>query len=244
MRDLIDGLIREALAPYLERIAHLEDEVEDLHRRARNQGRRGVVVAVDHGAGLCKVRHGGNTTPWIRWACRAAGEVSEWRPPSVGEGCELINHGGGDDSAQTIAVPGIPTAAFPPPGSSATLHRLTYKDGAVAEYDFGSHVNKWTNGQTSIESGQDFIELSSAGSTLRLDSSGISLDGQQIDLTGDGIGLIGPTVNEGGISITGGAGMQSSGDITTDADVKAGNVSLTGHRHRENGQGSLSDPPE
>jgi phage baseplate assembly protein V len=188
MRDLIDALIRDALAPYLERIAHLEDEIEDLHRRARNQGRRGVIVAVDHGKGLCKVRHGGNTTPWIRWACSAAGEVSEWRPPSVGEGCELINHGGGDDSGQTIAVPGIPTAAYPPPGSSATLHRVTYKDGAVAEYDFGSHVNKWTNGQTSITHDRDGIELMRGGNGIRIDASGVHVIGSGLDHNGTNVG--------------------------------------------------------
>jgi phage baseplate assembly protein V len=188
MRDLIDALIRDALAPYLERIAHIEDEIEDLHRRARNQGRRGVVVAVDHDKGMCKVRHGGNTTPWIRWACAAAGEVSEWRPPSVGEGCELINHGGGDDSGQTIAVPGIPTAAYPPPGSSATLHRVTYKDGAVAEYDFGSHVNKWTNGQTSITHDRDGIELMHGGNGIRIDAAGVHVIGSGLDHNGTNVG--------------------------------------------------------
>lgn len=182
MRDLIDQLVRDALTPYIERIAQLENEVNDLHRRARNQGRRGVVVAVDYEKGLCKVKHGGNTTPWIRWASSSAGEVSEWRPPSVGEGCELINHGGGNDSGQSIAVPGIPTAAYPPAGSSGTQHRLTYKDGTVQQYDFAAHRYEWTNGQTSITHDRDRILLSSNGSTIELDASGIRLNGARIDL--------------------------------------------------------------
>ncbi|KAE9624489.1 phage baseplate assembly protein V [Parasedimentitalea maritima] len=196
MRDLIDALIREALAPYIDRIAELETEIDDLHRRARNQGRRGVVVAVDHGSGRCKVKHGGNTTPWIRWACRAAGEVREWRPPSVGEGCELINHGGGDDGAQAIAVPGIPTSVYPPAGSSATLHRLTYKDGATEDYDFASHAYAWTNGQTTIKHDRNGIELMHGSNGIRIDASGVHNLGAGVDHDGTDIGK---THKHGGI---------------------------------------------
>ena len=83
MRDVIDLIVREALAPYIDRIAQLENEVNDLHRRARNQGRRGVVVAVDHGKGVCKVKHGGNTTPWIRWASASALSSARCKPATL-----------------------------------------------------------------------------------------------------------------------------------------------------------------
>lgn len=188
MRDLIEMLVRDALTPYIDRIAELESEVNDLHRRARNQGRRGVVVAVDHGKGVCKVKHGGNTTPWIRWASASAGEVSEWRPPSVGEGCELINHGGGDGSGQSIAVPGIPTAAYPPAGSSGTLHRLTYKDGTVQQYDFATHRYQWTNGPTSITHDRDGIALMHGGNGIRIDSGGVHAVGSGLDHNGTNVG--------------------------------------------------------
>lgn len=188
MRDLIEMLVRDALTPYTDRIAQLETEVDDLHRRARNQGRRGVVVAVDHGKGLCKVKHGGNTTPWIRWASSSAGEVSEWRPPSVGEGCELINHGGGNDSGQSIAVPGIPTAAYPPAGNSGTQHRLTYKDGASWRYDFAAHRYEWTNGQTSITHDRDAIVFMLGGNGIRIDSGGVHVIGSGLDHDGKNVG--------------------------------------------------------
>lgn len=196
MRDMIEALIREALRPYIDRIAELETEVDDLHRRARNQGRRGVVAAVDHVRGVCKVRHGGNTTPWIRWASASAGEVREWRPPSVGEGVELINHGGGDDGAQTIAVPGIPTGAYPPPGSSGTLHRLTYPDGTTQDYDFGAHRYDWSNGPTSITHDRDGIELMHGGNGIRIDASGVHHLGVGVDHDGTNIGK---THKHGGI---------------------------------------------
>jgi phage baseplate assembly protein V len=188
MRELIDAIVRDALAPYIDRIAELENEVNDLHRRARNQGRRGVVVAVDYGKGLCKVKHGGNTTPWIRWASASAGEVSEWRPPSVGEGCELINHGGGNDSGQSIAVPGIPTAAYPPAGSSGTQHRLTYKDGTSWQYDFAAHRYEWTNGQTSIVHDREAIVFMRGGNGIRIDESGVHVIGSGLDHNGKNVG--------------------------------------------------------
>lgn len=236
MREHFEAMIRSALAPYIDRIAALEDEVDDLHRRARNQGRRGVCVAVDHDQALCRVRHGGNTTPWIKWASSAAGEVSEWRPPSIGEGCQLVSFGAGDDGAQMVAVFGLTTTAHPPAGASGTLHRFSYKDGARQSYDFGAHAWEWLNGPTSITHDRDGITLTSNGSTLRIDAAGIHLNGQQIDLTG-------PTVNQGGVSVSGG-GMTSSGEISSETDVTTGSVSLKDHRHRENGAGNLSDTPE
>ncbi|MCK2185686.1 phage baseplate assembly protein V [Halomonas getboli] len=188
MREHLEAMIRSALAPYIERIAALEDEVDDLHRRARNQGRRGVCVAVDHDQALCRVRHGGNTTPWIKWASSAAGEVSEWRPPSIGEGCQLVSYGAGDDGAQMVAVFGLATSAHPPPGASGTLHRLQYKDGARQSYDFAAHAWEWVNASTTIKHDRDGIELMHGGNGIRIDASGVHLIGAGVDHDGTDIG--------------------------------------------------------
>lgn len=241
MREMIAALVRQMLAPYTDRIAALEDQVEDLHRRARNQGRRGVCVAIDHQRALCRVRHGGNTTPWIKWASSAAGEVTEWRPPSIGEGCQLVNYGAGDDGAQVVAVFGLSTSAHPPVGAAGNIHRLRYSDGAQWTYDFTAHAWEWVNGATSITHDRDAITLTSNGSTLRLDASGITLNGTQISHTGDGIALNGPTTNQGGIGVSGG-GLTSSGAISSDTDVSTGDVSLKGHKHRHNDE--LTSTPE
>lgn len=237
MSQVIRRMIRAALAPYISEIAALRDEVEDLHRRAANMNRIGICVAVDHASGRCQVSHGGNRTPWIKYFNPAAGAISETRHPSVGEQCLLINYGAGDGSAQSMALFGLPTTAYPVVSGVPELHRRTYKDGTAEAYDHNAHRYTRTVGTSTVTVDRAAIELTSNGTTLRLDASGFSLSGATGTLTG-------PTTNTGGITVAGGAGMHSTGDITTDGDVVASGVSATKHRHRENGAGSLSDPPE
>lgn len=181
MRDLIEQIIREALAPYIDRISELETEVDDLHRRSRNQGRRGVIEEVDYEKGLCKVRHGENLTHWIRWFSRSMGDIREWRPPTIGEGCVLINYGGGNGGAQSIAITGVPTKEFPHLSDVETLHRLEYPDEAAWEYDFDTHKYKWTNEQTSITHDRESIELMHGENGIRIDASGVHVIGSRLD---------------------------------------------------------------
>lgn len=189
---MFNAYLRIQLAPLIERLASLEAELEDLRRRADGHNRIGTVAAVDPANGLCQVSHGELLSPWIKYASLAAGAVSETRHPSVGEQCLLINYGGGDGSAQAVALLGLPSAQFPPVSDRAELHRRTYPDGTESSYDHVAHALDWKNGPTTVKADQAGIELLSNGSGLRIDASGVHLVGPKVDHEGVDIGKTHP----------------------------------------------------
>ncbi len=68
---MFDALLRMHLGPIIERLAQMETELEDLHRRAESFCRIGVCQEVDAARNTCKVSHGGLLTPAIRFSTRA-----------------------------------------------------------------------------------------------------------------------------------------------------------------------------
>ncbi len=106
--------------------------------------RLGSIASVDLAAARCIVRYGdlddedgGAETPPIRWLASRAGQTRAWSPPSVGEQVLLLVPDG--QIAAAIALVGIWSDAFPPPGS--TLAELAeYADGARIGYDPQAHA--------------------------------------------------------------------------------------------------------
>src|SRR3989344_4561360 len=185
---MFDAYLRIQLGPLIERLAALEAELEDLRRRADGHNRIGTVAAVDPAKGVCQVSHGELLSPWIKYTNLAAGGISETRHPSPGEQCLLINYGGGDGSAQAVAILALPSAQFPPVSVRAELHRRTYPDGTESSYDHAAHALDWKNGPTTVKADQACIELLSNGSGLRIDASGVHLVGPGVDHDGVNIG--------------------------------------------------------
>jgi phage baseplate assembly protein V len=185
---MFDAYLRIQLGPLIERLAALEAELEDLRRRAEGHNRIGTVAAVDPAKGVCQVSHGELLSPWIKYTNLAAGGISETRHPSVGEQCLLINYGGGDGSAQSVAILGLPSAQFPPVSDRAELHRRTYPDGTESSYDHATHALDWKNGPTTVKADQACIELLSNGSGVRIDASGVHLVGPLVDHAGINVG--------------------------------------------------------
>ncbi|ASN72752.1 hypothetical protein 3S19_5 [uncultured Caudovirales phage] len=171
---MFDAYLRLQLGPIVERLAELETELEDLRRRGENHNRIGTVVAVDPGAKRCQVKHGELRTPWIKYFNPAAGEVSETRHPSVGEQCVLINFGAGDGSAQSVALCGIESGAFPAVSDRAELHRRTYPDGTETAYDHASHALTWSNGPLSVKADQSGVEVLLGGVGFKLTAAGFA----------------------------------------------------------------------
>lgn len=185
---MFDAILRVHLAPLIERLAELETEIEDLRRRAENHNRIGTVAEVDPAAGRCRVSHGELLSPWIRYFNPSAGEVSETRHPSAGEQCLLINFGAGDGSAQSVALTGIPSGAFPPVSDRGELHRRTYPDGSESAYDHVAHAKAWSNGPTAIRHDREGIELLSNGAGIRIDAAGVHVIGPLLDHNGKNVG--------------------------------------------------------
>lgn len=135
MLNQVVNFIREALRPYNDEIAELVARIEELERCKDNIIKPGKVTAVHPGGQLIKVAYDNNSTPWIKWIAAAAGEVSEYRCPSVGEQCALLNYGGGEDSAQAWALCGVPSDIFPLPGSTPGIRVVSYPGGMKEKFD-------------------------------------------------------------------------------------------------------------
>ncbi len=145
-------LIQQALRPYDDQFATLTARVEELERRVRNTIQPGKVIEVDAPNARVKVQFGENQTPWIRWFAPSAGHISEYRCPSEGEQCALINYGGGDNSSQSWALCGIWSDKFPPPddANSADLHIIDWGKGLRLEINREQQTVNWKvpNGMT------------------------------------------------------------------------------------------------
>ena len=197
---MFDALLRMHLGPLMERLAEMETELEDLHRRADSFCRIGVCQEVDAASNTCKVSHGELLTPAIRFFNPSAGEQSESRIPSVGEQCLLLNHGGGEGGGQSVALFGLNGGQFPPVSTQASLTRRLYQDGTENGYDHASHVLHWQNGPTAFTGSRESIDLSIGPARrartpqaielqlgavgIRLDASGVHLSGPVVDHQG------------------------------------------------------------
>ncbi|MHC8325210.1 phage baseplate assembly protein V [Pseudomonas sp. LB1P83] len=197
---MFDALFNQQLGPIIERLAEMETEIEDLHRRTDSLCRIGVCEEVDASSNTCRVRHGELLTPAIRFFNPSAGAQSESRIPSVGEQCVLLNHGGGASSGQSVALFGLNGGQFPPVSTQASLTRRRYQDGTESGYDDASHALRWQNGPAAFTGTRESLELSigparlvmtpeaiqlQLGATgLRLDASGVHLSGPLVDHQG------------------------------------------------------------
>ncbi len=89
-----------------------------------------------------KVTHGSCITPFIKWFAHSAGGVIEYRKPSVGEQCLLLNLTGGQDTSICWALVGIDSEQFPFHDVIPTEHVRKYPDGTEISYDHSAHLLK------------------------------------------------------------------------------------------------------
>lgn len=185
---MFDAYLRIALAPLIERLVGLESEIEDLRRRADGHNRIGTIASVDPASGTCTVSHGELMSPAVKYFNLAAGGVRETRHPSVGEQCLLINYGGGDGSAQAMALCGLPSAAFPPVSDRAELHRRVYPDGAEQSYDHAANAFDYKNGPLSVKADRAGLVVMLGGVGFRVTPAGFEHVGGTVKHDGKNIG--------------------------------------------------------
>lgn len=115
------------------------NDLATLARLLENLIRFGVITEVGHGDPAqqkpprVKVLTGTLTTAWLPWLNQRAGADREWNPPTVGEQVLLLSPSG--QLANGAAITGLFSEHIPANGDRAGLHRTTYRDGAVIEYD-------------------------------------------------------------------------------------------------------------
>lgn len=181
------------------------NQIAELARLIENLIRIGTVAEVQTKPPRVRVKTGKITTAWLPWFALRAGTAKEWDPPTVDEQVVLFSPSG--QLAQGVALTGLYSDANPANGDRAGLHRRTYADGAVVEYDsLAHHLNATLP----------------AGGTTQLVSDG-------------GIHIVGPITHEGDYTQTGNytqTGDQAvTGSVVVTEDVVAAGVSLVKHLH-------------
>lgn len=197
---MFDALLRMHMAPIIERLAEMEAEIEDLHRRAESYCRIGICQEVDAGSNTCRVSHGGLLTPAIKFFNPSAGAQSESRIPTVGEQCLLFNYGSGESGAQSVALFGLNSDRFPPTSTVPTLTRRVHQDGSESGYDDATHTLHWQNGPATFNGSRESLELSIGPARLAMTSQLINLQLGAVGLTIDasGVHFSGPLVDHQG----------------------------------------------
>lgn len=221
----------------------------EIQRQARNAVRKGSIAEV--GDGVCRVAIGvedddpdeGLVTNWIPWFAWAAGDVIEWRQPSIGEQVMLLCPMG--DPAQGVALCGIYSDRFLAPANAANVTVRRYPDGSLVVYDHEAHAMAvtLTNGGTVrvIAPASTYVETQNA--TVKA-SEKILLDGD-VEVTKTLL-VRGLLTFESGMTGRGtgdGATMQIDGPADFTGVVTSAGVSLPGHTHREQGDGNLVGSP-
>jgi phage baseplate assembly protein V len=168
--------------------------------------RYGTVRSVDTGHARVTVAVGDLTTKPIPWIAPRAGTTRTWSPPSPGEQVLVLAPGGNLGAA--VALTGIfyDAHSIPAEGTADNV-LLAFGDGAVLLYDHAAHLLK-----------------------------GMLPAGGRVELTAPGgFHLVGDVGVDGTLHVTQAATfdhtIHASQDISSDADVKAGDISLRQHPH-------------
>lgn len=175
------------------------NSLAEINRLLENLIRFGIVAEVQHVPPRVKVQTGGMLTTWLPWLAWRAGENREWDPPTLNEQVLLLSPSG--QLANGVALTGLFSDLITANGDRAGLHRRTYADGAVVEYDSMAH---------------HLVATLPDGGTTELISTG-------------GIHIVGDITHEGDYIQTGNQNV--TGLVTVTEDVIADGISLIGHVH-------------
>lgn len=175
------------------------NDLATLARLIENLIRLGTIAAVQMKPPRAQVKTGSLTTGWLPWIAPRAGADREWNPPTAGEQVILFNPSG--QLGNGIVLTGLFSDHNPANGDREGLHRCTYRDGTIIEYDsIAHHLN---------------VTLAEGGTT-NLTSNG-------------GIRIVGPITHEGDYTQTGNQNV--TGMVTVSKDVIAAGISLVKHLH-------------
>jgi phage baseplate assembly protein V len=175
------------------------NDLATLARLLENLIRFGTIAEVQMQPPRVRVKTGQLTTAWLPWIAARAGQDRDWDPPSAGEQVLLFSPSG--QLANGVVLAGIFSDSHPANGDRADLHRRTYRDGAVIEYDCVAHHLR--------------AVLPEVGTTELISQGGIR--------------IVGPITHDGDYTQTG--NQHITGTVAASEDVVAAGISLTQHLH-------------
>jgi phage baseplate assembly protein V len=177
---------------------------DDVLRSLANLIRFGTVHAV---AGKrVQIKIGGLLTRPLPWVSTRAGKTKTWSPPDIGEQVVVLSPNG--DLGAGVAIGGLFCDAYDVPDeANADTVVMAFRDGAVLLYDQAAHVLQGT----------------------------LPAEGRVAVTAPGGFTFTGHVAIDGELSVSHAATFQqtvhANQAITSDADVKAGDISLQNHPH-------------
>lgn len=117
-------------------------------RRLHNIATIGTVIDIDADAALIRLAVGENETDWVNIPSIAAGMVSVWRCPSIGEQYLLVSPSG--ELANAIPVISLYSEHNPSPSTDPNEIRIRYNDTDFCSIDVANsqltmHISQITN---------------------------------------------------------------------------------------------------
>jgi phage baseplate assembly protein V len=175
------------------------NDLATLARLIENLIRFGTIAAVQMQPPRVQVKTGTLTTAWLPWIALRAGADREWNPPTVNEQVLLFSPSG--QLGNGVVLTGLFSDQIPANGDREGLHRFTYRDGTVVEYDSVAHHLNAT--------------LTDGGTTNLISTGGIN--------------IVGSITHQGDYTQTGNQNV--TGKVTVSVDVVAAGISLVKHPH-------------
>lgn len=175
------------------------NDLATLARLIENLIRFGTIAAVQMQPPRVQVKTGTLTTAWLPWITLRAGADREWNPPTVDEQVLLFSPSG--QLGNGVVLTGLFSDQIPANGDREGLHRITYRDGTVIEYDSVAHHLNAT--------------LTDGGTTNLISTGGIN--------------IVGNITHQGNYTQTGSQNV--TGKVTVSVDVVAAGISLVEHLH-------------
>ncbi|KOR22852.1 phage baseplate assembly protein V [Burkholderia cenocepacia] len=216
-------------------------ELGEMDRRMACLTQSAVVEAITYDPPRVKVRVGDWVSDWLKWQTGAAGKVRHWRPPSVDEEVALWAPSG--DLAGAFVAPGYYTEQHGGSGRSSPDETATdFPDGAFEQYNHASHeyvLSVPAGGRIVFRIGGTEFELKADGATLR--SAKLLADVLDSTFTGNTTTEQLLTFNggmHGKAATTNGVAVQVQGGAAFTEDVEAAGISVSQHRHMEQGDGA------
>lgn len=212
-------------------------QLAELQRQFNNLVRIGTVHSVDYQQNTARVEFGTVVTDYLPWLTTRAAGNRTYDSLEVGEQVFVITPPG---QALGVIIGVLNQSAYPAPDHSPDIQKTIHKDGSVISYDRAAHVltadikgdvkvlatgNIQAEAKKNISAKADKAIAVDAGTAATITAPKIVLNGQT---------TVNGSLSQGGGSNGGTATFNSSlhttGDITTDSDVKA-QVSLNEHTH-------------
>ncbi|MDV7553086.1 phage baseplate assembly protein V [Acinetobacter baumannii] len=203
----------------------------DINRRLENLIRFGTIKTVNPSKPipLVTVDLDDIVTPEIRFFNARSGDDSTWDPPSLDEEVMVISPCG-EIGPTSVVFYGLYNNDHPAPSDDLNKKIRVFADGCVIAYDISAH--------------QLSAILPSGGKAIVTADGGITVNGNTT-INGN-LQVNGSTAMTGNNTVGGSQLVQgsshSTGAFSTEADVKAGSISLKEHKHPGDSGGTTGGP--